>query len=366
MLSTSSSILPRFASSRASRTDRPHRAPGRVARSAGPIATLAAALALASACSKDDVGLRGGDEHAGGDFGQEALIEATRALSETPRSPEAYRSYVETIDALRPHFNQRVADAAELRLTVMAVEPLKAWFGKPGSEQMEALATTVWPVALRVEPQDGESPEAYVRRICLEDLALECKHVVPERWPDVLAARVWRDLGDRAREAVQGCDQCSDDSFAKVIDEYDRHEDAMLVAAARAKEEGHPASWPTAPAGGMPWSEPLVLHAPPGGEIRVGGEPASADWRQQLAARRGDADVLGLHLAPEATIDRLRELAGVAKQAGYREVAVVAREPDFPYERREYRLPADPRRVLAGTPLRPTDSVQLLVRHLAR
>jgi len=77
-----------------------------------------------------------------------------------------------------------------------------------------------------------------------------------------------------------------------------------------------------------------------------------------LRELRGDGDVLALQLHPDTTLAQARAILVDARKAGAKRVAVVAREPFYPYRRKVYWV-ADGYGLRAN--LRPTDSLQLLL-----
>jgi hypothetical protein len=84
--------------------------------------------------------------------------------------------------------------------------------------------------------------------------------------------------------------------------------------------------------------------------------------RQLASARRGTrARTLLAHLRPSAASEQVRTLLGRAAAAGFAELAIIAREPAYPWRARAYRLG-----VGASLPVRDADTVQVLVRFLDR
>src|SRR5262249_8671564 len=146
----------------------------------------------------------------------------------TPASPEAYAVLASEIERIRPAFNQGVADLAERYLVFLALEPMAAHLDQPLEQQMNALGLTVWPTALHVDPQQGEAVQAYLERACAGPLATDCKYVVPEAWPIVLGAIVWKRMKTRARDAYSSCSVCTADrTYGELLEKYDQSETRM-------------------------------------------------------------------------------------------------------------------------------------------
>ena len=94
----------------------------------------------------------------------------------------------------------------------------------------------------------------------------------------------------------------------------------------------------------------------------IGGQRYGAmtriDALRELRFLHGDDGGIALHLRPELTLAQVRALLSDTKKSGAKRVAVVARAPQYPWERRVYWVAEG-----AGvdTSLRPTDSLQLLL-----
>ena len=73
---------------------------------------------------------------------------------------------------------------------------------------------------------------------------------------------------------------------------------------------------------------------------------------------RGNNTAIALHLRPEMSLAQVRALLGDARKSGATRVAVVARAPQYPWDRKVYWI-ADG--VGPHTGLRATDSLQLLL-----
>jgi hypothetical protein len=328
-----------------------------------PLLLLAVVGALAG-CSRDRMTVVNSGEESS-DFGHGDLVTAVAALSKDPASPQAFSEFSRTVDRLRPRFNQRVEREAERHLVFLAIHPLRATFDHSLETQMNELALTVWPTALRVEPLRGETAAQYVQRACATTLALECKYIIPEYWPLVINAMVWRRLKDRALESYVDCKLCSaDPSFHRVLELYDEHERRIHQRRVRFEPEAAPTRWPKAGPHAQPWSNVPVLSRRTDGAYWFAGAPVDgAAWRQIIRQQR-HGDVLGVHVAPSETVAVLRALLADARTAGYRELSLQVREHAYPFAPREYRISTGGIGSASRIRVRDTDTVQVLVQSL--
>ena len=143
------------------------------------------------------------ESEASSDFGRGELLSAVGTFSQNGSDAAAYAELRTTVATLRPRFNQRVSDEAELNLVFLALKPLAKHADASLQEQMHSLATTVWPVSTGLEPEEGEAAAAYVRRLCDSNRIADCRFVVPEYWPALLSAAVW---GRPGRASATGAD----------------------------------------------------------------------------------------------------------------------------------------------------------------
>jgi len=242
---------------------------------------------------------------------------------------------------------------------------MAAQLDRPLDEQMAALALTVWPTALHVAPRPGEAARAYLERACAGPLAAECKYVVPEYWPLVLTGRVWRRMKNRARDAYSDCRPCKQDpSYAALLEEYDLRESRMNRLVTAEKGRVGRDAWPEAGANGAaPLGAPILDLVPDPPHFM--GEPVEGNWRERVrASRRGNGrdKVLAVHLKPRSEVRVLRDVLRSALAAGYKTVALQARQREYPYLLREYHL------ALRGggraVDVRDVDTIQYLVRTL--
>lgn len=324
---------------------------------------IALAATAAAGCKQKRIAVVDRKTDRTGEYGKEQLEKVIAAFLESPRTPESYRVMSMEIDKLRPTFNQQTADVAERNLAFLALDPMASQIGQPPEKQMEALAVTVWPVALNVAPEVGEKPRAYVQRACSGPLGAECKYVVPEHWPTVLSAIVWRRMKSRAREAFSNCRACSKDpSFKNLLERYDQYDTQVNTRRALVGDRVERKAWPEVSPNASPWSGALLLDLALEPH-ELGGQAIDGDWGKRLVPRPAGADVLGVHLRPRDDVRRLRAVLQAAAKAGYKSIALQARHRDFPYEIGEYRI-ATRGAGDATVEVRDVDSIQVLVRAL--
>ncbi len=96
------------------------------------------------------------------------------------------------------------------------------------------------------------------------------------------------------------------------------------------------------------------------GEMVIGGHSYGPNQERLDVLRelRGPGTVIALHVHPETSLAELRAVLTDARKAGCTRVAVIAREPVYPWHRKAYWVA-----VGSGlrANLRATDSVQLLL-----
>ena len=336
---------------------------GRGALFAAACVALAVVAAGATGCKKKRIPVVKDHKDKSGDYGHIALDAAVASFRKTPADPTAYRTLAVAIDKLRPRFNAPVAEKADRDLAFLALEPMAAHIDEPFPAQAQALALTVWPTALRVEPTPGETVEAYLRRVCKGDLASDCKYVVPASWPLVLSGVVWARMKTRAREAYSQCQRCGEDpTYKAVLERYDQMQTVVAEAVRKAGDRVEHSAWPEAGPRAAPWSgAPLLdlVAAPP----TLAGTPIVGDWHQRLRARPDGATILGLHVRPGDSKQLVLDVLHTAARAGWRGIALQVRERAFPFPTREYRLTEGGGRGPTAT-VRSVDTVQVLVRAL--
>ncbi|MCG8423282.1 MAG: hypothetical protein MJE77_35720 [Proteobacteria bacterium] len=344
---------------------------GRAERKTSPlfVGVIALCAALTAGCESKQLSISSGQT--GQSYGRAELIAALARFSDSDRSPARYRQMALEIAKLRPRFDEDVANEADRHLIFTASTLLDARFERPHDEQFRDLALTVWPTVLEVEPRAGEDATSFTRRACAAELAGECKRVVAEYRPLMLSALVWRTVEERAHEAINACATCRVQAeYGEALSRIDRRERAIAMAAGQAEDRAHPRSWPSAGQNAQPWTGSLLLVIDSEGVATIAGDEIAANQlRGELHKRRAETDsaqlaVLGVYLPPSAPVRMLRTALADAASAGYREVAIQVRAPQYPYPLREYRLTTARRRASAKVRVRDADSVQVLIQAL--
>ncbi len=331
----------------------------------GARALLGAALMLGVACETKRTPLVAETDDEAADFGRSALREAVVALSATPKNPQAYEVFAERVAELMPLFSRTVKREAELRLCTLAIAPLEAGLDQSPERQMKAFATTVWPSVLEFPKLEAETTQDYVNRLCASEFSLDCNNVIPERWPSILNARVWRALKNRVELAYSRCRWCEDDKeFADLVQRSHDIHLRMELAARRAVQGGTPSDWPVAGQNAEPLGDEVTISFEAGGVVTVGGSAVDGgDWRGAIRSIRGDKTRVALHLAPERLVADLLQVLRAVRTAGYTEVALVARRKEFPYEAVTYVVDARTTKSSAFQ-VHNGDTIQMLVQAL--
>ncbi len=332
-------------------------------------------LCVLAACGQEKIEVRQGD-NTDGNHG--ALLTAVDKFVAAGRTPDAYAELSQTAFRLRSGMDRSVAREVELKLLVLALAPVQSVHAKSMSEQVDALALTVWPTliapvfeaddllvkrdprAAEMMPKPGEDPRAFLIRLCGGPLAGDCKQVVPEQQGAAIAAIATRHATERVRNAISDCVMCSADpgwhEAVRAWEALDRMANSWINDLERRAD---PNNWPIA--GSAAQVDPDLPEAEINetGEILIGGQRYAAGQRvSALHDLRGDGTTIALHLRPEMSLAQVRALLGDARKSGATRVAVVARAPQYPWERKVYWI-ADG--VGPHTGLRPTDSLQLLL-----
>jgi hypothetical protein len=337
---------------------------------------LALAVVLAAACGRDTIEV---NPKSSDDYEHGALVAAVDKFVAAGRTPDAYAELAQTVVALRPQMDRTVAREAELKLVTLALGPIQAMQSKSMREKLDALALTVWPTLIappiaadkllesrdpkapEIAPKPGEDPDRYLVRLCGGPLARECKSVVPELQGDVIEALALRRGMERARIAVTECLPCKeDDGWKQTVRAWEQLDRETSEAIPEIERRADPDNWPIAGAAadddpGLPEAELSTR-----GDLIVGGHRYGPNQQRidVLRELRGDGDVIVLHFHPDTTLAQARAVLIDARKAGAKRVAVIAREPFYPYRRRAYWV-ADGYGLRAN--LRPTDSLQLLL-----
>jgi hypothetical protein len=334
------------------------------------------AVVLAASCGRDTIEVK---TKASDDYKHSALVAAVDKFVASHRSPDAYQELSQTVIGLRPQMDRTVAKEAELKLVTLALHPIQAMQAKSMREKIETLALTVWPTLLAppisadkllqvrdpsapdLIPKPGEDPDQYLVRLCEGPLARECKGIVPELQGDVIEALALRRGMERARIAVTECLPCKEDSaWKQTVLAWESLDRSLSESLPDIERRADPDNWPVA--GAAADDDPDVPEAELStrGDLIVGGHSYGPNQQriQVLAELRGTGDVIALHFHPDTTLAQARAVLIDARKAGAKRVAVIAREPFYPYHRKAYWV-ADGYGLRAN--LRPTDSLQLLL-----
>ncbi len=330
--------------------------------STSSLAALLVAVTALSSCKKDPIEIIDPETSEGGDFGRSELLATIARFRKTPTSADAYFVFADEVAEMRVRFDKESNGLADRMLAFLAIEPLSANYNLSADAQLEKLGSTVWPSALGPAPRKGENGRVYLERICAEDLASECKFIVPEKWPLFLGAKVWRRFRFRAQESYAYCRECqSDNSYRDVLRRYDELSFPIETLAAERSGEGHPREWPQTDTAGQVWKAGITtLEVSRGGALRLSGNTVSGkSWRERLAAAAGSDDV-GLYLRPDLSVSRLREYLRDLGSLGFPVARLQVRLPKYPYELRYLALSTRPRRGVKIS-ARATDTIQVMV-----
>jgi hypothetical protein len=341
-------------------------------------ASVLALFALVG-CQDDTIAVR---PQPSDDYNHSKLIAAVDGFIGAKHTPEAYQKLAQTVAQLRRGMDASVAAEAERRMIVLALDPINALAKEPSvATQADALALTVWPTLLAapiesdqldairdpkagdIPPKSGESASDYLLRLCSGPLTTTCKHVVPEWQAAIIDALVLRRGLERARTAIDDCLECSstgaDPGWKHAVADWEQLDRDAASWSTQVEVQGAPENWPIAGAASdddpqLPEAE-LTLR----GDIVVDGHSYGPNQLRidVLKELRGTGDMIELHFHPDQTLAQVRAILVDARRAGCQRVAVVAREPVYPYRRRVYWV-ADGSGLRAN--LRPTDSLSLL------
>jgi hypothetical protein len=332
-------------------------------------------LSVLAACGQERIEVRQG---ASADYNHQPMLAAVDKYVTAGRTPDAYSELSQTAFALRPGMDRTVAKETELKLLVLALAPVQSVHAKPMAEQVDVLALTVWPTLLapvfeadallvkrdpkaaQLMPRPGESSHAYLIRLCSGPLASDCKQVVPELQGTVVASIATRRATERVRNAVSDCVMCgADPGWHEAVRAWEALDRMANSSINETERRADPDNWPVA--GSAAELDPKLPEAEvnDAGEVVIGGQRYGAAQRiAALRDLRGDGPSLALHLRPEQSLAQVRALLADVKKAGATRVAVIARAPQYPWDRKVYWI-ADGTGTHTG--LRPTDSLQLLL-----
>jgi hypothetical protein len=340
---------------------------------------LAALVLVVAACNQDVIGVKPTPQE---DYNHAKLLAAVDVFIAAHRTPAAFGELAKTVTALRPGMDATVAAEAERRIVVLALAPETSVKESTMPEQINALALTVWPTLLaprieadqllrvadpktaQIPAKPGEDPGSYILRLCQGPLVTDCKHAVPELQGEIVAALAIRRATERARIAVAECLECSsegaDPGWTNAVTGWEQLDRVASSSITDVEAAADPDNWPIAGAAAdddpqLPEAE-LTLR----GDIVVNGHGYGPNQQRidVLKELRGKSDVIALHFHPDQTLAQVRAVLADARKSGAQRVAVIAREPVYPYRRRVYWV-ADGTGLRAN--LRPTDSLQLLL-----
>ncbi len=340
-------------------------------------------IVVAAACGQERIKVTQGDKSS--DYNERALQTAIDEYVANGRTAQAYADLSKQTLALRSGMDRTVADQTELKLVVLALPPIQAAQAKPMAEQVETLALTVWPTLLtpafavddvlikrdpkaqQLLPQAGEDARAYLQRLCGGPLASDCKQVVPEYQGEVIAAIATHRAMERVRNAVSSCVMCATEpGWHEAVRSWESLDRMAAQAAREVERKADPDNWPIAGSAaetGTAMKDPTALwreaEINATGEVVIGGQRYSGKARiEALRDLRSESDTIALHLRPELSLAQVKGIVADAKKSGAVKVAIVARAPQYPWERKVYWLSEAGRTRLD---LRPTDSLQLLL-----
>ncbi len=302
-----------------------------------PYIAVAVLLPLLWSCEmRSEIEVRGVGESTS--YGTSELLLSVSRMVSNPTSPASYRQFSAEVMALKPKFNQATEQLAERYLVFLAQPVMLAVRSQSYREQFDALATTVWPIVLGVFPRELETPNAFAKRVCAGSLAVLCKHIVPEHWPQLWTTRAWARFAERAKDSYRGCQECSaDPSFLRMLDRYQVRKQELEADWDKQAEMTRPYAWPIAGVNAQPWAVDAVFRMFADGRAVLNHQPvAKENWRAAFRKFRGKR--LGLHISPRKSVKLLRRIVGVAAKAGLSTVMLQAREKLFPYEVRGYPL----------------------------
>jgi len=350
-------------------------------RDEGAGVTARKSIWLVALCAWAACGQEGIEVHDKGttDYNESALHKAIDGFVAAGRTASAYATLAATVRGLRPGMDKSVAEQAELKMVVLALGPIKQLHDRPILEQVEALATTVWPTLLapRIEadailqtrdakashlvPKPDEQPRAYLERLCGSVLAGDCKHVVPERQGSVVDALVIHRATERVRNAIADCMLCgTEPGWREAVVGWEALDLEANTWLPEVTHKADPSNWPIAGAAsdddpGLPEAEFTAR-----GELLVDAHSYGPNTQRIdiLKELRGKDTVIALHIHPEMTLDQTRSILIDARKAGCTRVAIVAREGVYPWRRRVYWV-ADGTGLRAN--LRASDTIQLLL-----
>jgi len=146
---------------------------------------------------------------------------ALRGYADSRDPVDAYRAFSATVQELSPRLHPDDRAEAELRLRLLALKPLESVRPLPFAQQVEILATSVWPVVLGIALQPGESSSDYMARVCEERPIIPCddEAIVPTPGSssEAISVFVLEKLKRETDAGVAECEGCQlDPSYRDV------------------------------------------------------------------------------------------------------------------------------------------------------
>ena len=333
-------------------------------------------LVLLAACGKQTIEVA--TKESVSDYRHGALVAAVDTYVKAGRTPDAFAQLAHTALELRPKMDRYVGEEAERKLIVLALEPVRSVAAKSRAEQIDALALTVWPLLLappiaadqimvqrdpkadELMPKQGETTAVYLERLCGGPLAGDCKDVVPEYQGLVVGALATRRAMERVRNAVASCLPCSSEhGWHEAVHGWEAQDQLVNLWIHDVERRADPANWPIAGTAAEVIADLPEAEIDAVGEVMIGGQRyAGTDRVAALKDLRGEHDAIAMHLRPELTLAQVKALLADAKASGATKIAVVARTPAYPWQRKVYWL-SDAGTTRAG--LRLTDTLQMLL-----
>jgi len=334
---------------------------------------------VAGGCGQDSIAVGAGTSVA--DYNHGELLAAIDRFVAAGRSAMAFGVLASEVAALRRGMDENVAQEAERRMLVLALDPVEVVAERPLDEQVSALSTTVWPFALSAPLGDaaptgkvaereqalkvraGEGPSEYLERLCGDVLAVECKFAVPEMQGALVRAVAVARLTERVRTAVQACETCGKETtWRKAVRRWEELDRVATATSDEDQQRARPERWPTAGAGAAEWPEVPLLVVEDDGDAVLDRVVLSPGERVPALTRARAGVVLGVHLPPATRADQVVAVLHDAARAGYREVVIQAREAQYPWRLRGYRVRTERARGPKKTPWRPIDTLQVVLR----
>lgn len=345
---------------------------------AGRALVSAGMAMLVLACTQQPVKV---ENRASSDYGREQLHQAIATFVQAGRTPAAYAALAARVKDLLPTMDKTVADEAELKLTVLALAPTKAVADRPMPERVQTLALTLWPTAFterlrppalsrgaivdqrQLAPAGRETAEDYVSRLCSGPLGQVCRDAVPEHQGALLYAHAVSRFNERSRSAVSDCLVCGiDPSWREAVRGWEELDTVNNTWIRDIEKAASPSNWPGAGAGAEADERLPEVELSELGELRVNERVVPASQvAGALREHLGTSKEVALHVRPQVSLAHLRDLTRDLHAAGPRTIALVTREPHYPWRRRLYRVALGKGR---RVDVRATDTVQVVLRQI--